>query len=53
MDRFLRGLVDGLRARVKTRRKRALRKALAAMEQRKNQEATIWKSGKGGYHHDR
>jgi hypothetical protein len=53
MERFLRDLADGLRAKTAMRRKRALRKALSEMEQRKHQEASIWKSGKGGYHYDR
>jgi hypothetical protein len=53
MERFVREVADALRARMATRRKRALRKALAEMEQRRNQVASIWKSGKGGYHYDR
>lgn len=53
MKLSLRGLADGLRARTAARRRRALRGAAAEMERREKQEGSIWRSGKGGYHHDR
>ena len=53
MRRSLRAFVDGLRARTEARRRRALRGAVAEMERREKQEGSIWRSGKGGYHHDR
>ncbi len=53
MKRSLRALADGLRARAAARRRRALHGAAAEMERREKQEGSIWRSGKGGYHHDR
>lgn len=49
----LKALADGLRARAAARRRRALHGAAAEIERREKQEGSIWRSGKGGYHHDR
>jgi hypothetical protein len=52
--RFLRRLVSRSRARADLRRKRVLDQAAAEMRFReRNREASIWRSGKGGFHHDR
>jgi len=42
-----------LHTRATTRRKRALRRAAAEMERRDPHGGSIWRSGKGGAHHDR
>jgi hypothetical protein len=36
-----------------SRRRRALHRALAEMKLREAREGSIWRSGKGGAHHDR
>ncbi|HET6715013.1 MAG TPA: hypothetical protein VFI59_15075 [Actinomycetota bacterium] len=49
----IRRFLDGLRTRASERRKRALRRAAAEMQRRDPHEGSIWRSGKGGAHHDR
>ncbi|HEY7660587.1 MAG TPA: hypothetical protein VIC58_08305 [Actinomycetota bacterium] len=51
--RFLEHFRSRRRARKEVRRGRELEKAIAELELRRNQEASIWKSGKGGAHIDR
>ena len=50
-------ILDRLRnrfqARMKSRRGRALERALAEKKLREGQDGSIWRSGKGGAHHDR
>ena len=52
MKRFLKDFVDRLKVKAAIRRKRALQRAAAEMKLREEQEGSIWKSGKGGAHHD-
>jgi hypothetical protein len=51
MGRFLRDFGRRRRSKAAIRRGAALEKA--AREMKQTQEASIWKSGKGGGHHDR
>jgi len=51
--RNLKDVVGSMRARVAARRKRDLRRALAETKLRETQDPSIWRSGKGGAHHDR
>jgi hypothetical protein len=53
MERFLRDFVRRRRSKASIRRKAALEKAAREMKLLDSQEASIWKSGKGGGHHDR
>jgi hypothetical protein len=54
MKRFLNAFVTRARARATQRRKRALDQAAAEMRFReRNREGSVWRSGKGGFHHDR
>ncbi len=50
---FLRNLLGRRRASASERRSRLLQKAAAEMKLRETQEGSIWRSGKGGAHHDR
>jgi hypothetical protein len=52
MRGFIRDLVARRRSKVANRRRAALRKAAREM-QRDTDEGSIWRSGKGGGHHDR
>ena len=52
MKRFLKGLGGRWRVRAESRRRRALHKAIAEKKLRESEEATIWKSGRGGGHPD-
>ena len=52
MKRFLRAMKDKRRARAEVRRKRALKRAVAEMERHQIEDGSIWRSGKGGAHHD-
>ena len=40
-------------ARMTSRRGRALERALSEKKLREGQDGSIWRSGKGGAHHDR
>ena len=51
--RRLRDLVGSMRARTEARRARGLRRAIAEKQMREHQDPSIWRSGKGGAHHDR
>ena len=53
MKRFLKDFVDRRRRSAAIRRGRALERAAAEMKLREKQEGSIWRSGKGGAHHDR
>jgi hypothetical protein len=50
-------ILDQLRnrfqAQMKSRRGRSLERALAEKKLREDQDGSIWRSGKGGAHHDR
>ena len=50
---FVKGLADRRRAKAANRRKGALEKAAREMQLRDNDGGSIWRSGKGGGHHDR
>ncbi len=49
----MQAFLEGLRIRAATRRRRALHRAAAEMERRDPHGGSIWRSGKGGAHHDR
>jgi hypothetical protein len=53
MERFLKDFVRRRRSKVATRRRADLQKAAREMEPLETHEGSIWKSGKGGGHHDR
>ena len=53
MKRFVKDAVDRRRSKAATRRKAALDKAAREMRDRETDGGSIWKSGKGGGHHDR
>jgi hypothetical protein len=53
MKRSLMAIRDRRRARAEIRRKRALKRAVAEMERHQIEDGSIWRSGKGGAHHDR
>ena len=46
-------LRNRFRAQMKSRRGRSLERALAEKKLREGQDGSIWRSGKGGAHHDR
>jgi hypothetical protein len=50
MKGFVAGFGSWMRARSETRRRRALRRALAESK-REHDDGTIWRSGRGGYHY--
>jgi hypothetical protein len=51
--RRLSELVAERRAKAALRRKRALERAIAEKRLADSQDGSIWRSGKGGAHHDR
>ena len=54
MISLLRHVVNRSRVRADSRRKRPLHQVAAEMRFReRNREGSIWRSGKGGFHHDR
>ena len=54
MKRAFRGFVTRAHARAEKRRERALRQAASEMRLReRNRDGSIWRTGKGGFHHDR
>ena len=53
MMRLLGSFLEKMRARSADRRARALHRAIAETKLRETQEGSIWRSGKGGAHHDR
>jgi hypothetical protein len=53
MRRFIRDSVARRRSRVENRRQAELRRAAREMQNRDANEDSIWRSGKGGGHHDR
>ena len=54
MKNFLKDFVSRSRAKATVRRRRALHQAAAEMRFReRNREGSVWRSGKGGFHHDR
>ena len=53
MRRSVRELVGSMRAKAVARRARGLRRAIAEKQMREHQDPSIWRSGKGGAHHDR
>jgi len=52
MRRFIRDFMAQRRSKAANRRRVALRRAAREM-QRDTDEGSIWRSGKGGGHHDR
>jgi len=53
MRRLIRDFVDRRRSKAETRRRSELRRAARQMQHRDANEDSIWRSGKGGGHHDR
>jgi hypothetical protein len=53
MRAFIRNFVARRRSKAEIRRQAELRRAARDMERRDKNEVGIWKSGKGGGHHDR
>ena len=54
MKNFLKDFVSRSRAKATVYRRRALHQAAAEMKFReRNREGSVWRSGKGGFHHDR
>ena len=53
MMKILDRLRNRFQARMTSRRCRALERALAEKKLREGQDGSIWRSGKGGAHHDR
>ena len=51
--KVLERLRNRFQARMTSRRGRALERALAEKNLREGQDGSIWRSGKGGAHHDR
>jgi hypothetical protein len=53
MARFLKDLAARRRWKAATRKRRALQKAAREMDLHETDGGSVWKSGKGGGHHDR
>jgi hypothetical protein len=51
--RILDSLRNRFQAKMTSRRGRALERAIAEKKLREGQDGSIWRSGKGGAHHDR
>jgi hypothetical protein len=53
MERFLRDFLRRRDPKTAVRRKATLQRVAREMKPLETQEGSIWKSGKGGGHHDR
>jgi hypothetical protein len=53
MEWFLKDFVRRRQSKAAIRRRAALQRAAREMKLLETQEGSIWKSGKGGGHHDR